>query len=721
MSHLVNGIAEAWFLYMTSSTYQATILALLILGVLRIGRRWPPALRHALLMLALCKFLIPPMLSLPTGMFNRIKPMQWSYAALPPRNIAPVLQVPLRPVERFTPYGPLKSSATDLKRLNERPGDMQVLPAITAKGYLMLLHISGALLILALIIIQKLRLRRLALRATPAQNPVLISIHDELCRSMKPFGRPRLLMSRDNHAPIAFGTWKPVVVLPEALLTALPLSGIRAILGHELAHHRRLDPWRAWLQLVLSALWWFNPVYWLLSRNIRSVLEDCCDDMVLASELASREAYCRTLLQAARAALGDKAVSRMAFAYMGKSQALRRRFMRIMSAKCIRPPKLAMTGILVIFALALVLLPGAEPRILAQSAVYAEAHALSIHPARQETAAILQNLDKASNAESSSPDEKQLRPELPGKPHKVHQLSESRQGPQSSQEETISDYYRKWLDEDVVYIIELWEKSSFLALKTDKERDLFIERFWVRRNTDPGSERNAFKMEHYRRIAYANEHFACSVPGWKTDRGRVYILFGKPDEIESHPKGGAYRTDNRTVETFPFEKWWFRHIEAVGDDIEIEFVDPLGTGEYQMARSPDEKATKANDALSASLTFDVRTEYIKQSTGKVLVRIAIELRNEDLEFIKEQGLNRAVINLQGLVAGLTGKIMSEWEDAISVEYLDQVLEEGKSKRTNYEKILELPPGQRFKLDLVMKDINSRKTGTQSRELKVPIS
>jgi GWxTD domain-containing protein len=161
-------------------------------------------------------------------------------------------------------------------------------------------------------------------------------------------------------------------------------------------------------------------------------------------------------------------------------------------------------------------------------------------------------------------------------------------------EVAIPGHYRKWLYEDVAYLITPEERDRFLALRNDQERDFFIEQFWDRRNPDPTSTRNSFKEEHYRRIAYANLHFASSIAGWRTDRGRIYIMYGKPDKIESHPTGGAYnRPSNEgggTISTYPFEHWWYRHIDGVGDDIQIEFVDQSMTGEYRMAMSPDEKA-----------------------------------------------------------------------------------------------------------------------------------
>ncbi len=153
--------------------------------------------------------------------------------------------------------------------------------------------------------------------------------------------------------------------------------------------------------------------------------------------------------------------------------------------------------------------------------------------------------------------------------------------------------YRKWLGEDVVYIITDEERTAFKRLSTDEEKENFIEQFWLRRDPTPDSAENEFKEEHYRRIAYANERYASGIPGWKTDRGRIYITFGPPDENESHPSGGSYERPieegGGTTSTFPFEKWRYRYIEGIGSDIIIEFVDPTMTGEYRMTMDPTEK------------------------------------------------------------------------------------------------------------------------------------
>ena len=137
--------------------------------------------------------------------------------------------------------------------------------------------------------------------------------------------------------------------------------------------------------------------------------------------------------------------------------------------------------------------------------------------------------------------------------------------------------YKKWLNEDVRWIITPEEESAFKQLANDEERDQFIEQFWQRRNPNPDSEENDFKEEHYRRIAYANEHFSAGVPGWRTDRGHMYIVWGPPDEIDSHPSGGMYQRDvsegGGSTSTYPFERWRYRYLEGVGQEVTIEFVD----------------------------------------------------------------------------------------------------------------------------------------------------
>jgi GWxTD domain-containing protein len=157
----------------------------------------------------------------------------------------------------------------------------------------------------------------------------------------------------------------------------------------------------------------------------------------------------------------------------------------------------------------------------------------------------------------------------------------------------LSKTYKKWLDEDVRWIITDEERSAFKQLSNDEERDQFIEAFWQRRDPTPDTIENEFKEEHYRRIAYANEHFPAGIPGWKTDRGRIYIMYGAADEIESHPSGGTYERPMEegggTTSTYPFEQWRYRYLEGIGQEVIIEFVDTCMCGDYHMTMDRSEK------------------------------------------------------------------------------------------------------------------------------------
>ncbi len=184
--------------------------------------------------------------------------------------------------------------------------------------------------------------------------------------------------------------------------------------------------------------------------------------------------------------------------------------------------------------------------------------------------------------------------------------------------------YKKWLTEDVAYIITDEERRAFKALSTDEEREQFIEQFWLRRDPTPDTQENEFKEEHYRRIAYANEHYASGIPGWKTDRGRIYITFGPPDEIESHPSGGSYERPAEEgggeTSTYPFEDWRYRYIDGIGTNIMIEFVDPSMSGEYRLTMDPSEKdallyVPNAGLTMSEQMGLTSKTARFNNSDG----------------------------------------------------------------------------------------------------------
>ena len=190
----------------------------------------------------------------------------------------------------------------------------------------------------------------------------------------------------------------------------------------------------------------------------------------------------------------------------------------------------------------------------------------------------------------------------------------------------LKGVYKKWVDEDVRWIITDQEMQAFKSLSNDEERDQFIEQFWLRRNPNPDSPENEFREQHYQRIAYANEHFAAGKAGWRTDRGHIYIAYGKPDSIDSHPSGGSYERPMEegggNTSTFPFETWHYRYLEGIGDNLDIEFVDTCMCGDYHMTIDRSEKdALKhvpgAGETLSEIIDRQAECERMGRPTAPI--------------------------------------------------------------------------------------------------------
>ncbi|HEX5480989.1 MAG TPA: GWxTD domain-containing protein [Terriglobia bacterium] len=182
---------------------------------------------------------------------------------------------------------------------------------------------------------------------------------------------------------------------------------------------------------------------------------------------------------------------------------------------------------------------------------------------------------------------------------KTRQLTKQEKRRQKAIRKEMESAYKKWIGGPIGYIITQDERNAFKKLTTDDEREQFIEAFWERRNPNPGSPENEFKEEFYRRIAYANEHYASGIPGWRTDRGRIYIMYGPPDEQDNHDSGGTYIAQpNETpylgpgsnqMTTYPFEDWYYHYIPGIGENVKLEFVDPTMSGEFRLTMNPCEK------------------------------------------------------------------------------------------------------------------------------------
>jgi GWxTD domain-containing protein len=355
----------------------------------------------------------------------------------------------------------------------------------------------------------------------------------------------------------------------------------------------------------------------------------------------------------------------------------------------------------------------------------------------------------------------------------------------------LDSQYKQWLNEDVIYIISPEERNAFLQLDTNEEREQFIEQFWLRRSSNPDLPENDFKEEHYRRIAYTNEHYASGIPGWKTDRGRTYIMWGPADEVDSHPTGGTYdrpmEEGGGSTTTYAWEKWRYRYLEGIGENVELEFVDPSGSGEYHLTMDPSEKdallhvpgaglsllesmgmasktdrftrsdGTNLPTALGGTpasmdefnrlelyakiqkppevkfkdleaivtarivrdqLKFNWRTDFLKVTNETVLVPITIQVSNGQLSFQSKEGIHSATLNIFGRVSTLTGRVVQTFEDPVAKDFPDSLFQQSLKLQSIYQKAIPLRPGL-YRLDLVIKDVQSGNVGVVNTRLAVP--
>jgi GWxTD domain-containing protein len=322
----------------------------------------------------------------------------------------------------------------------------------------------------------------------------------------------QMLESCVADAPMVLGYFRPVILMPIGLLAGLPAGQIEAILLHELAHIRRYDYLVNVLQRSVEVLLFYHPAIWWMSRVIRAERENCCDDVVVAMRGNAHE------YAVALSALEQNRWSGREPAVAATGGSLVKRIRRLLYPQ---GPNGAWTPL---FS-ALILLATAAIALTAWQAA----------PPQQRSGTAQEQTDRA-----------------------------------------VKSPYDMWLNEDVVYIIDDKERAAFQNLTTDEEREKFIEQFWLRRDPTPGTVENEFKEEHYRRIAYAPQHFRAPSgrSGWRTDRGHMYIIYGPPDEKENHPKPQT---------SYPFETWKYYHVEGVGDNLFFMFIDPTGTGDYRLA------------------------------------------------------------------------------------------------------------------------------------------
>jgi len=389
----------------------------------------------------------------------------------------------------------------------------------------------------------------------------------------------------------------------------------------------------------------------------------------------------------------------------------------------------------------------------------------------------------ALRAQQAAPTSEQAQPSSGQEPDplKRERSDKEKFAAQKAVRQELKGAFKTWLEQDASYIISDEERKAFKNLSNDEEREAFIENFWLRRNPNPDSPDNEFREEHYRRIAYANEHFAAGKPGWRTDRGHIYISFGKPDSIESHPSGGSYQRPmdegGGETSTFPFETWHYRYLEGVGENIDLEFVDTCQCGDFHFTIDRGEKdalmhvpgmgQTQWEEMGMAKKADRFKGGFENLGTGplasgqasKQFDRLELAakvfapppVKFKDLEsFISEHKLlpgpvfpfdvrtdfvkvtentvlvpvtlqmkTRGVVNILGKVTTLTHKTVQTFEDTVEVEQPSELLEKSLDRQSVYWKALPLLPGL-YRLDIAIKDVNNPDhMGYYGRGIEVP--
>ncbi len=366
------------------------------------------------------------------------------------------------------------------------------------------------------------RLRRTGVVPAPGEWQARLGCLRQRLRVSRPVA---LMESCLAEVPVVIGFFRPVILLPLGLLTGLSAQQVEAILIHELAHVRRCDYLVSLLQKFAEGLLFYHPAVWWVSDLIRAERENCCDDVVVAV-MGDAHGYAATLT-----ALEETRWSAREPALAATGGNLMRRVRRLLNQ-----PEGPRASVVPVISTAVLLVAAAAMLGAWQPAP---------EPRPQDAPKEMTEKDKQKREEI-------LRRE-------------------------VETPYQKWLTEDVAYIITDEERAAYKRLQTNEEREKFIEQFWLRRDPTPGTVENEMKEEHYRRIGYANGAYAdgpaSRLEGWKTDRGRIYIRYGPPDEKETHPAQG-------------YEEWLYHYIDGVGTNVIVRFVKSPQDGFYRQAMDP---------------------------------------------------------------------------------------------------------------------------------------
>ena len=333
----------------------------------------------------------------------------------------------------------------------------------------------------------------------------------------------------------------------------------------------------------------------------------------------------------------------------------------------------------------------------------------------------------------------------------------------------IEHFGNYWLQQDAKYLITDPERNAYKMLSNDEERENFIKNFWYRRDPTPDTIENEFKDEHYRRIVYANQHFAWRVPGWRTDRGRIYIIYGPPDSIESTTPGALKEKDGEKLAealSAPVEVWQYRYLQGIGQEVKLQFIDVCRCGDFHMRADtrgflmqfacpqdglsvcPDRKPTNdrpdpilpkpstqivkqpqvrfkdleeivTTKVRYNALPFGTQTSAVRATESTDWVSLTLQFQNRDLSWKKNGEKPSVNLHVYARFTTLTGRIAQTVEEEIKAfDDLCNGKQDSANGTIQFSRSLALPAG-RYRLDIAVHDLNADKVGTRSQGLIVP--
>jgi GWxTD domain-containing protein len=696
---------------LVESSVRALVIAVAVASVLQAMRVKSPAVLHHAWTGVLAAMLILPAFSLwgpkiplpllPPAPVQSANASAGTAPALKIDSIPASMSPDSRPATLDSPFSPVQAIRTEaMKPPQTRWG---------ASDFMVMVYLAGLLFLVARLL-----------------TGMIISIR--LMRSASPVGRA--YHSARCLVPLSVGLVSARVLLP-LQSKAWPDDELEAVLVHELEHVRRRDPLVEWLVMLNRSIYWFHPLAWWLRHKLAALAELACDEAVLARGHDPAR-YAELLLQLARSVnRGGILVAIRGVSIHGSSLAVR--IGRILTVG--RSPAISRSRKRVVAALCAVaiILPSASSLVRARAKAPAwESRIGRIRPEDPITAgrqdlpdvsSIVRELPQHVNAVPSSSSQDSPRQTSNGRlPTGNIAWADQDIVASDKTDKNLESVYKKWLNEDVIYIVTPEERETFLSLQTNQQRDNFIKQFWGRRAKDPGTGGDAVKQEHYRRLAYANEHFAAGMPGWRTDRGRIYIKYGAPDGKEAHPTGGVYSREfwdgGGQSFVYPFERWRYRHIDGVGDDVEIEFVDRYFTGNLAIDNGKSPLAD-TQGSRNAPLPFFAGTYFMRTSDGKSSVLLSIALANKDLTFRKDGGTNKATVIVYSVMYRGDGVLAAEFEQSVNTEFADDALAKGMAGETQDQKMLWVEAGQSYRIEVTVMDVISGRSGTETYGVLVP--